>query len=330
MNDTGIQLANHVFEGNRIAVIWYRGKPHWIMGHAALAMGYADANALITLVKRNWKDEFIEGHHFVILRGGELSKFKKFIATHRLESISPNTPSLALLTEDGLWLAIEKSETAAGKRYRRFVSEEVMPQVVRDGSYSPDRQVEDGKIIGKGTPAHGIPVQEAAPFSERLRGLEAIDRIVHTVSPRNRSQFVMKAIAGLFPSGRPGRRSAVTALVHADAPAALLEPPGPGWKAASLLIEEHGCSRKAFAAIVKDLGLKGNPNMAYVAYGPTRYDARTLVPHTWYSPAAQQLITEEVAIAEGVRAARKTASKVKAKSNQESLPLDDCDEEDIH
>lgn len=324
-----MKILSEKFQSHDIRVVWMDGEPHWMFDAATKLAGHKTVKTTMTIVGRH--AEFKDVAYMRTLKGAQYQDLRTMGEKFALNfGLSAKARQISLFTEAGLWLLIDKSDSEIGREYRRKFSADVAPQIARDGRYDPEREVVGGQLMSKGTPPHGIPVKEAAPFSERLRGLEAIERIVYTVSPRNRSQFVMKAIAGLFPSGRSGRRAAATDLVHADAPAALLEPPGPGWKAASLLIEEHGCSRRAFSAIVKELGLKGNPDMVYVAYGPTRYDARTLVPHTWYSPEAQRLIAEEVAIAEGVRAARRAVSKARATSGQESLPLDDLDDEEIH
>ena len=109
-------------------------------------MGYArGGERLVTNITKDWQEEFIEGHDFVILSGEELVDFKELLEL-TTKSVGSSVWHLLLLFEPGLNMALAKTNKPAGRRLRRFIADEVLPQIARDGKYLPERSVRDGKL----------------------------------------------------------------------------------------------------------------------------------------------------------------------------------------
>lgn len=80
-----------------------------------------------------------EGH----LSGDELALFRQVTSESPVQVSSHARASLLVLFESGLHLVLTKTRRPVGVRLRRFLADEVLPQIVRDGKYDPARQVDD-------------------------------------------------------------------------------------------------------------------------------------------------------------------------------------------
>lgn len=151
------------FDGRPVTTFLYRGRPAWVAREVGAALEYADdGKALVAMLTREWADEMKEGSDFVRVDGAELSDLKALLGvgvdgtpTPESESgpISYFSPSALVLFEPGLHLALLKTNKPAGKRLRRLLVDEVLPQLARDGRFDPARQVDDqGVLRGSSTP----------------------------------------------------------------------------------------------------------------------------------------------------------------------------------
>lgn len=125
------------FEGEPLTTLTWDGKPAWVGREIGRRLGYAgNGKRLVTRIGREWADEFIEGKDYVLLSGDELAAFKAAVGLG-----TPEVPSraggLLLLLEPGLHLVLTKTNKPIGVRLRRFLVDEVLPQLVRTGSYAP-------------------------------------------------------------------------------------------------------------------------------------------------------------------------------------------------
>jgi len=72
-----VQLTNE-FNGNLISTIYYQGLPCWIGKEVGKILGYSNlGKRLVSKITGEWKDEFVEGIDYVILRKKELVEFKQ-------------------------------------------------------------------------------------------------------------------------------------------------------------------------------------------------------------------------------------------------------------
>ncbi len=140
------------FEGMQILNFLYRGRQCWIAGNIGSVMGYTKASRFAEKFQKEWKEDAIQGEDFEVLRGRDLNDFKDLVYVSTV-SVVPSlsqsllhTSQLVILYESGVHLALLKTRKPAGRRLRRFLAGEVMPQLRRDGRYSPERNINDDEI----------------------------------------------------------------------------------------------------------------------------------------------------------------------------------------
>ncbi|MFA4944423.1 MAG: BRO family protein [Lentisphaeria bacterium] len=141
----------HEFEGKDVTTFLYKGRPAWVARELGEVLGYADGGkALVTMLTREWANEVQEGPDFRFVNGAELSDLKKLLelgVSHtpssqvRSRPIPIHAPSAVILFEPGLHLVLLKTDKPAGKRLRRMLVDVVLPQLVRDGKFDPERTV---------------------------------------------------------------------------------------------------------------------------------------------------------------------------------------------
>jgi prophage antirepressor-like protein len=132
-----ITTVEKVFEGQAITAYLWEGSPVWVAKQVGAAMGYSgDGERLTDLIRGEWKAEVIEGQDVELLTGERLANFKT--ATPALRGSSIN--HLLLLREPGFHLVCLKTEKKIGRRLRRWLAEEVMPSILRTGSYQANPQ----------------------------------------------------------------------------------------------------------------------------------------------------------------------------------------------
>ncbi|WP_373047201.1 Bro-N domain-containing protein [Vulgatibacter sp.] len=130
------------FEGQTLVTFTVNGRPCWIARDVGALLGYADdGRRLPSKIAGDWSEELIEGQDFAILTGSELEAFKQ--AALDTESVPSRAPSLLLLFETGLHLVCLKTRSEVGRKLRRFLADEVLPQLVRTGEYSPEVSLAD-------------------------------------------------------------------------------------------------------------------------------------------------------------------------------------------
>jgi len=123
-----------VFEGQSITAYLWEDKPVWIAKELGRVMGYSgEGERLTDSIRGEWKEELIVGQDFELLEGERLALFKN---NHpRNPGVVDRTSSLLILKEPGFHLVCIKSGKPIGIRLRRWLAEEVLPSLVRTGSY---------------------------------------------------------------------------------------------------------------------------------------------------------------------------------------------------
>jgi prophage antirepressor-like protein len=120
------------FEGHRVTTVIFEGRPAWIAAQVGEALGYAEGRHLVDKIAASWRDDFIDGTDFEILSNGRLAKFR---ADSGESQESPpregGARSLTILYESGLHLALLRTRKPAGRRLRRLLATEVLPQLTR-------------------------------------------------------------------------------------------------------------------------------------------------------------------------------------------------------
>lgn len=125
-------LAQLRFESHQLTAFNVGGGVLISARQIAIAFDYARPDALSDKVATDWSDELTEGIDYVVLRGDQLAAVKAAAP----DLVDPRAPSLMLLTESGVHLVALLSRQPAAKRLRRWLAEEVLPQLRRTGSYT--------------------------------------------------------------------------------------------------------------------------------------------------------------------------------------------------
>jgi anti-repressor protein len=145
-----IQKIFHEFEGRNLTTITYKGRPCWIARQVGNILGYAeDGGKLVKMIQHEWLQSFQNGKHYIVLAGEELSDFKSLFDVGTC-GVPSRAPRIMLLFEPGIHKVALKSGKPQAERLQDFLADDVMPQLARDGRYSPEREVVDGEIVDNG------------------------------------------------------------------------------------------------------------------------------------------------------------------------------------
>ena len=136
------------FEGRPLTTLLWKGRSAWVGRQLGAALGYANAGKCLTSkIAGDWADEFIEGLDYVLAEGDELARFKELAKDSPVALSSRVNRRLLILFESGVHLVLAKTTKPIGRRLRRFLVDEVLPQLVRDGRYDPDRSADGGEVV---------------------------------------------------------------------------------------------------------------------------------------------------------------------------------------
>lgn len=136
------------FEGHPLTVIEIAGQPHWLARQVGEALGHVDGGSgFVKMIGRDWSDELFTGVDYRLLAGDELATVKTLLGP---EVIDPRTPSLLLLTQQGVFAASMLSRQPKAKELRRWLSSEVLPEIAATGSYkTPSAAITDDAPLEK-------------------------------------------------------------------------------------------------------------------------------------------------------------------------------------
>lgn len=214
--NNAVQLFS--FEGRSLTAIMLNSEPHFLASELGLIMGYADdGRALQNKISGSWRPELEDIHGVRLVTGGELVYLKEITGG----MISANTAGVTLLTEPGVNLCTLKTRQPIGVRLRAWLATEVMPQILRTGTYSvkEERQYSGFTVNLSGAEASRwlntseLAVEVAAMEAEtnrnrddRLRAIE-LRKIAAEAYPSDAAQ--LQAEADQLIAGRAIRRRKV-------------------------------------------------------------------------------------------------------------------------
>ena len=269
------------FEGGQLTTIVYRGRPAWIAREVGAAIGYArEGERLITNMTADWAGEFIEGTDYLVLQGSELAQFKQLIQL-TTDSVGSRSRHVTLLLEPGLHLALAKTNKPVGVRLRRFLVDEVLPQLVRDGQYLPERKAADIPPAIDDLKARKLAVAEAREARlEREMKRRALKQLTTAMraSGTYDSDVVMTyeictaeaATGQLFPQLKPAM--------------------DPEWQSPTQIGQRLGVSARQVGIAISALGLRGKQEgMCRAIVNKSRSTDRTVTSFL-YSPKAVEMI----------------------------------------
>jgi prophage antirepressor-like protein len=129
---------SHDFEGEPIVTLTYGGRPAWVARHIGARLGYSHGGKRLPgKILGDWKDDFIEGQDYTLLAGAELAALREAGADQAGGVSHKARREVLLLFESGLWMTLVRTRQPIGRRLRRFLVEQVLPQIARTGRYLP-------------------------------------------------------------------------------------------------------------------------------------------------------------------------------------------------
>ena len=133
---------------------------------------------LISVIQRNWHEEFIDGEHFRVIDGAVLMVLKgKLVDSQSTSPLPKNTRGITALTRAGVALVLLKTHKPIGKALRRALADSHFMAELLDGNPEPMRQA----VTGQGDFSM---VMAAVLESNRavLQTMESIGRMISTMA----------------------------------------------------------------------------------------------------------------------------------------------------
>lgn len=279
-----------VFEGVQLDTVVFRGKQAWIARQVGDALGYASrGKRFASSITGKWAPEFREGDDYDVLAGQELRELMSlFDGPAPVPSSTRRT--VTVLYEPGLMLALQLTTMPRGRQLRRYLADEVLPQLARDGQYSPTRQVEGDTIVDRDLKPddHAFHMEALRVESERIAlemrklQLGAINDAIADCGDTlgKESLTTLRGIAVEIATGREAKF--------------LLPVVDDNWQSPSEMAADFGVSSQRVGLTITALELRGNiDGIARAVMNKAKGHSRNVTTYQ-YSPAAKQAIREHI------------------------------------
>ena len=170
-------LAQFDFQGHKVRVVTIDGEPWWVAADVAAVLQIARVHDAVRGL-----DEDEKGADTIRTPGGD--------------------QQVSIISESGLYSLVLRSRKPDAKRFRRWVTHEVLPTIRKTGRYAVEDQT-----------ASAMPTETAAVFRSVARaGLEALLALART-DPRDAAAIIAETLAG----AKPDEASLITAAgLHFD------------------------------------------------------------------------------------------------------------------
>lgn len=167
------------FEDEIVITFIYEGKPCWIAKDIGDILGYArDGKRLIALIN-DWSDEFIhKGDDYVILTGKELKRFKD-----STRSVSSYSSRLMLIFEGGLDFVCDRTNNSVGRRLKKFLMEEVVPQIDKPEEKKINKEIKEEKteVITTSCKEEGTNIVPVREKTYQVVEVDFYDGTIHAI-----------------------------------------------------------------------------------------------------------------------------------------------------
>lgn len=283
------------FEGEPLTTLTWKGQPAWIGREIGRRLGYArNGKRLVTRIRREWSDEFIEGTDYVVLNGDDLAAFKEMLGPGTQE-VPGRTASLVLLLEPGLHLVLTKTDKPVGRRLRRFLVDEVLPQLVRTGRFEP--RVHAGVVVlarPGGTPSLAER-REARLLSQaetRRQWVDFCDRKLK-VATLHRAIDRYRASVDL-PDDVATALEVTAAEIALGADLAAIKPETERWVSPTQIAKRWGVSVQKVGRVISAVGIRGDERYSKRVVNKARGHDRVVFTFV-YNDAGEALIDDALA-----------------------------------
>lgn len=278
------------FESQSITTITFRGKPAWLALEIGRVLGYSEnGNRLTRKITQQWSDELVEGRDFIRLKGEELSDLKKVLEPGTDSVLSPFATHAVLLFESGVHFVCLKTEKPIGKRLRRFLVDEVMPQLVRDGAYLPERKVTKEGLLEFRDNQINIKLNRERRLSKQLEQKERQFKykvLQSQIDTLRRSGHLGEDVIAAY------QTSVVEELLDMDLDS--LKPPMPEpYISPTEIAERLGTTAHAVGRIISQLGIRGDQRYSKAIMNKARGHERTVCSYL-YKPCVVEMVRDEL------------------------------------
>jgi len=293
-----VRFINGDFEGNPLPTIMYKGRPCWIARQVGVVLEYGNGGkGFVVLICREWKDEFEVGHDFVILKGKELAELKRVFkegGDYRHSCTESNSAykyanSLMLLFESGVHLASIKTEKPIGKRLRRFIADEVMPQLARKGMYMPSGVDNEAKKEGISESLAGRRLLLDEAKESRLDRQMRSQALRFLVKVLKKTKHVAEDVVASY------EIASVEEALGSDF-SCLKSLMSDAWESPTDIAKRLGVTPMRVGLVITSLGLRGEiPDLAKGVLNKSKSSNRTVISYV-YSPEAVKKIKEKIEV----------------------------------
>jgi|GEM_PF-2255309 len=280
-----ITRLDHVFEGRHFTTITLDGQNFWIARELGAVAEYAgNGRRLVSKIAKD--SEFVPGKDYVIVRGDTLACIKETLRPDT-ETVPGRTASLMLLTESGLHLALARAKTPEGRRLRRFVADEVMPQLVRTGAYSPDRRVVDGVVVVVDLPAPSPARRGLAEDREARLALQALtrERQVDLKDRVARADALRQLGSVVADDDARAALQVAAAEIVTGADLSRYKPEVGRWSSPTELALRWGITVQRLGRVITTVGLRGDPRFSKQVVSKARTSDRVVITFLYNSDA---------------------------------------------
>jgi prophage antirepressor-like protein len=277
-----LQVITHNFNNTAITTYIFEGRPCWIALEVGRAIGYSgNGKGLVDQLRDEWSAEMVEGQDFAVLTSDRLKSFQDLTKEGGYSPPS-SANQITVLYETGMWLVLVKTRRPAGLALRRFLVEQVLPQVARDGRYLPEREVTQ----------QGVMVENEHAI--RLRDLEYRERELDMRIRQGKAAALVTLVDSL-PYLTDDIRQAYRVKAAEEITGqnlSLLLPPAAdslSWESPTQIGERLGVSANTVGKAITALGLRGAEGLSRAITNKALHSDRTVVSYL-YSPEAADRI----------------------------------------
>lgn len=283
------------FEGAPLTTLTWKDRPAWVGRQIGHRLDYADkGKRLVTRIRREWADEFIEGTDYVVLTGDELAAFK--------ELVGPGTPgvprrasALLLLLEPGLHLVLTKTDKPIGRRLRRFLVDEVLPQLVRTGEYAP--RVQTGLVVVTTTSSEPSIAERretrlARQAATRERWVDVCDRKLKVATLHRTIDHYRSAVD--LPADVATALEVTAAEIALGADLTAIKPQTERWVSPTQIAKRWGVSVQKVGRIISAVGIRGDERFSKRVVNKARGHDRVVFTFV-YNDDGEALIDQALA-----------------------------------
>ncbi len=284
------------FEGEPLTTLTWKDRPAWIGREIGRRLGYAvDGKRLVSRIRREWADEFVEGTDYILLTGAELAALKEMLPPGTQE-VPGRTSALLLLLEPGLHLVLTKTDKPIGRRLRRFLVDEVLPQLVRTGSYSAQPAGLETALVVVSVRAPRSPSLAERREARLALQADVRDRWVDLCDRKLKVATLHRAIDRFqgtveLPGDVVSALEVTAAEIALGADLSSIKPETERWVSPTEIAKRWGISAQKVGRVITGLGVRGDERYSKRIVNKARGHDRVVFTFV-YNAAGEALIEE--------------------------------------